>query len=106
MVQRIRDLKELAHQGGTVRATCRECQRVSLFTPWELSTYFLTRRWDDSWPAFALKLRCSGCGANNPLVVWTTGEPPPPEPSPPKPRAVRSNAPKGADVVPLRKRRA
>ena len=94
MVSGIRSLTELLYQGGTVQATCRACGRVALFSPYELAHYFRRRGWDDGWPGFAGRLRCSGlggCGAREPNVAWLVGDPPPEsDPPPPRPRLNRN----------------
>lgn len=40
MVQGIRNLSELTHQGGSVQATCRACGKVALFATYELASHF------------------------------------------------------------------
>ena len=96
MVGGIRSLGELARQGGAITATCRACKKAALFSPYELSSYFMQRGWSDAWPGFSKRLVCSGpdgCGARNPYVTWSPKEPPPSPPRPPAPRFVRSVEP-------------
>ena len=89
MVQAPKDLAELARHGGSIRAECRSCARVALFSPSELAAHFARKGWDDGWRQFAKKLRCR-CGAREPKVSWIVMPPPPPvDPAPPKPRFVR-----------------
>jgi hypothetical protein len=93
VVRGIRNLEELISRGGMVQATCRGCGKVAIFSVSDLAAHFRTKRWNDAWPGFASKLRCSGadgCGRRNPTVAWLIGQPPPDQdPQPPKPRLVR-----------------
>lgn len=102
MVQAIKSLTELTRYGGSVQATCRACGRVALFAPSDLAMFFRARQWDDSWPAFAKRLRCSDveCGAKNPRVAWIPNNPPTNDPQPPRPRLVRPAPPPPMGVDP------
>lgn len=101
MVGGIRDLTELSYQGGSVHAECLVGGRVTIFSPWELASHFQTRGWSTLWPGFAVRLRCSGCGANGPRVRWSPKDPPPADPHPPPPRFTRESMDQVENVVPI-----
>ena len=96
--QPIRTLEELSRKaGGSVECTCQKCGRVARFSVYELAQWFRGMRWDDRWPEFARRLRCSppdGCGERGPAVRWIEF---PERPAKPQPPAPRYECPNGVD---------